>query len=178
MQNWMNKQRLGNAVLMKERCYFCIYVLGTRLEYNYRRLKRLFGGRFEMFGHRLLFCFSPFIYISFSRSIPPNIFDSLFNALRMSSSFLLITIHWCIPALFGTRQDALRYVLFLRKCSIWNMQTAFLAPPFLISAWFVTAKYCQTSCCNIKKMNSEYTQWHIIESESLSNASPPFLNST
>ena len=84
--------------------------------------------------------------------ISPIVFCAVLSALRLSSSFLLIGMHGRIHALSWTKTGrpkicaAALEVLHPVKLLSQNMHSAFLAPPFLVSVWFVSAKYCHTKC--------------------------------
>ena len=79
----------------------------------------------------------------------PSACSAFFKIALLSSSFLLMAIHACIPAFAWPNTErpkmwaaALEVQQPLKVLS-QNLQTAIFAPPFLGSDEFETVKYCQ-----------------------------------
>ena len=93
------------------------------------------------------FRFLPDLDSSFPRITSPIAFWAILKAPLLSSSFLLITIHACIPALDCPKTGrpnmcaAALVVLHPLKVLSQNVQVAFLAPPSFAFDEFVTEKY-------------------------------------
>ena len=79
---------------------------------------------------------------SFSRTVPPIVFCVFMNAPSLSSSYLLITIYGSMPGFSWPKTGcnnicaAALKVLHPLKLLSQNIQIAFLAQPFIGSAWF------------------------------------------
>ena len=95
------------------------------------------------------FRFLPAAVPSFSRMTSLSTRCAFFKIALLSSSFLLIAIHVCIPALVWPNTGrpkmwaAALVVQQPLKVLSQKLQTAILAPPFLASDEFETVKYCQ-----------------------------------
>jgi hypothetical protein len=95
------------------------------------------------------FRFLPAVASSFPCMTSLSAHCAFFKIALLSSSFLLIAIHVCIPALVWPNTGrpkmwaAALVVQQPLKVLSQNLQTAILAPPFLASDEFETVKYCQ-----------------------------------
>ena len=123
----------------KKRHYCCIFLLETDFVTITEHSTDYLVGDLRSLSITCCFHFFP------SSVFCQLFFGAFLNALCLSSSFLLITIHGCIPLCWPKTRSPKTCVIILEVLHFITKNThSILSAPFLASAWFVTAKYCQT----------------------------------